>query len=432
MQLVANYVSPIYFVRSVAKRFPYKLSQVSRIFAIVFLCLLLIVAVFADYLSSEKPIYVHYQGKIYYPLFTAQTEFDSLPNPRSGKQTWQTITDADWKHISYQKAVWTFCPFDTKYTGKSKLQKPFSAETILIKTESHHFTHLLGTDIQDIDVLASLIKGARTSLWIGGGSLLLIAFVGLTLGGMAGYFGDTKWQMTRGQQYGIVLGILLGIFYGFYLLRYDISIAFSKENEWKGIAYLILGFFIFMGNIVFFAWLGKKMSFLPFLNQRKAFPLDSIITQITDIQMALPTILIVVSLSLMLPKSILSLIFIIGCSCYMGIARMARSLTSQIRNLPYIEAAEAIGMSQIRILWKHILPNVLPAISSILLLSMADLILLEAAFSFLNIGVPIEVVSWGKILNQARNEPTAWWLSLFPALMIAVTAGSLKILGTQK
>ncbi len=395
----------------------------ARFVATVFLCLLVITALFADFLSSEKPVYIVYNNKSYYPLFASKTACDSLPNTRSGKQTWQSVAEADWKHIPYQKAIWTLCPFDTKYTGKLKLQPPFSHE----KTENQVFTHYFGTDRQDIDVLASIIQGTKTSLSVGIGGLLLMAFLGIGLGGMAGYFGDTKWVLTRGQKYGIFMGIFLGFFYGFYIPRFNIEAAFLSQNVGQAMLYILVGIGILIGTIFLFAWIGKKMGFISFLNQKTAFPIDKFITQLTDIQMALPVILIVIALSLMLPRSLFSLILIIGFSYYMGIARLTRSLASQVRNLPYIEAAEALGLSQIRILTKHILPNVLPPLISILLLSLADLILLEAAFSFINIGLPIETVSWGKILNQARDSPDSWWLSVFPALMIAGTAGSLKI-----
>ncbi len=394
----------------------------------VFLCLLAFTALFADFLCSEKPIYVVYKNKPYYPLFASQTVSDSLPNPRSGKMIWQNIADADWKHIQYEKAIWTLCPFSTKYPGNQKLRKPFSQQ----KIQNQVFTHYLGTDLQDIDVFASMIQGAKTSLSVGLGGLLLLSFLGLSLGGIAGYFGDTKLILARGQQYGLLLGTFMGFFYGFYLFRFDIENAFIAQAYGKGILYLLRSFGIFIAAILCFTWLGKKIGFIPFFAKRKAFAIDNYITQITDIQMSLPIMLLVVSLSLMLPRSIISLILIIGFSNYMGLARMVRSLTQQTRNLPYIEAAQALGLSQIRILWQHILPNILPTIRIIMILSLADLILLEASFSFLNIGLPLDVVSWGKILNQARNSPETWWLFAFPALTIAATAGSLKILGQQK
>lgn len=394
----------------------------------VFLCLLVLTALFADFLCSEKPIYVVYKNKTYYPLFATQTAFDSLPNTRSGKQIWQNIADADWKHIPYEKATWTLCPFDTKYPGKQKLQKPFSKEIVQNQT----FTHYLGTDVQDIDVFASMIQGAKTSLSVGVGGLLLLSFLGLSLGGMAGYFGDTKLIFTRGQQYGLLLGVFMGFFYGFYLFRFDIENAFVSQEIGQGLLYLLRSFSIFIAVILCFTWLGKKIGFIAFFAKRKAFPVDNIITQLTDIQMSLPIMLLVVSLSLMLPRSVISLILIIGFASYMGLARLVRSLTQQIRNLPYIEAAQALGFSQIRILWQHILPNILPTIITVMILNLADLILLEASFSFLNIGLPLDAVSWGKILNQARSNPEAWWLFAFPALTIAATAGALKILGRQR
>lgn len=403
-------------------------SIISRYVAIFFLCLLAFTALFADFLSAEKPIYVVYNHKTYYPLFATQNDFDSLPNTRSGKQIWQNIADADWKHIPYEKAIWTLCPFDTKYPGKRKLQKPFSKEIIQNQT----FIHYFGTDTQDIDVLASMIQGAKTSLSVGLGGLLLLSLIGLSLGGIAGYFGNTKLIFARGQQYGLFLGAFLGLFYGFYLFRFDIENAFTTQQVGQGILYLLRSFAIFFSLILFFAAVGKKMRFIPFLAKRKPIPIDTFITQLTDIQMSLPIMLLVVSLSLMLPRSIISLVLIIGFANYMGLARLVRSLTQQVRNLPYIEAAQALGFSQIRILWQHILPNILPTIITLMILNLADLILLEASFSFLNIGLPLDAVSWGKTLNQARSNPEAWWLFAFPALAIAATAASLKILGRQK
>lgn len=104
----------------------------------------------------------------------------------------------------------------------------------------------------------------------------------------------------------------------------------------------------------------------------------------------------------------------------------------RIRVLPYIEAARATGLSGGQILWRHALPNAGRIIRTAFPLSLSTLIGLETTLSFLGVGLPAEMPSWGRILATARLDPTAWWLIIFPALALASTTLALRQVSKQR
>ena len=85
------------------------------------------------------------------------------------------------------------------------------------------------------------------------------------------------------------------------------------------------------------------------------------------------------------------------------------------RTASYIENAQLLGISGFRLLWRHVLPNILPLISATGLLAVAQAIVLESVCAYLGFGVPPEYVTWGHMLQIGQEEPTAWWLSVLPS-----------------
>lgn len=121
---------------------------------------------------------------------------------------------------------------------------------------------------------------------------------------------------------------------------------------------------------------------------------------------------------------------VIGATGWMGVARLVRAETLSIREMDYILAARGIGCSNARIMFRHIMPNVLSPVLVSATLGIAGAILTESALSFLGIGVQPPTPSWGNILASGKDYiEFAWWLSLFPGLAILVTVLSYNLLG---
>jgi peptide/nickel transport system permease protein len=120
---------------------------------------------------------------------------------------------------------------------------------------------------------------------------------------------------------------------------------------------------------------------------------------------------------------------IIGLTGWVGIARFTRNEFLKIRSLDYVTAALALGVSNRKIMFRHILPNALAPVMVSIVLGVAGAILLESSLSFLGIGVPADTVTWGSILNEARSNTFAWWLAVFPGFAIFITVLAYYLVG---
>jgi peptide/nickel transport system permease protein len=120
---------------------------------------------------------------------------------------------------------------------------------------------------------------------------------------------------------------------------------------------------------------------------------------------------------------------IIGLTSWTEIARFTRAEFLKIRNLEYIQAGQALGYSEARIIFRHALPNgIAPALVAIAF-GIASAILIESGLSFLGIGVPADVVTWGSLVNAGRENFQAWWLVVYPGLAIFITVTIYNLLG---
>lgn len=157
---------------------------------------------------------------------------------------------------------------------------------------------------------------------------------------------------------------------------------------------------------------------------------DSIIMRFTDIMLSFPTFFLILAVIAFLKPSLVNVMIVIGLTGWMGVARLVRAEVMSIKNREYITAAVLQGLSHKRIMFKHILPNVLSPVFVTATLSIAGAILLESSLSFLGLGVQPPTPSWGNILTDGQeNIIHAWWLSLFPGLAIVFTALGYNLLG---
>jgi len=158
--------------------------------------------------------------------------------------------------------------------------------------------------------------------------------------------------------------------------------------------------------------------------------IDGVLMRIVDIMLCFPAFFLILAVITFLEPSIWYIMIVIGLTGWMGVARLVRAETLSIREMDYIQAARCIGCSDMRIIFRHILPNAMSPVLVSATLGVAGAILTESALSFLGIGVQPPTPSWGNILTAGKDYiEFAWWLSFFPGLAILVTVLSYNLLG---
>lgn len=157
---------------------------------------------------------------------------------------------------------------------------------------------------------------------------------------------------------------------------------------------------------------------------------DQLLMRFVDIMLCFPTFFLMLAVIAMLEPSIWYIMIIIGLTGWMGVARLVRAEVLSLRERDFVLAARAIGASDLRIIFRHILPNALSPVIVTATLGVAGAILTESALSFLGIGVQPPVPSWGNMLTAGKDYlEFAWWLSLFPGFAILVTVIAYNLVG---
>lgn len=393
--------------------------------------LLLLMAVFADFWASDLPLYAKLNGKTYYPFFQAD-QTAKLPDPRTGETRLLALSQVDWHQIPTEHQIFTFARYGPHYVGTSALQSPLAPQfyTPLNGNKTAippHLRHRLGTDGSDRDVLAALIHGARNSLSVAVFSLLLLTFLGLGLGAWAAHQFGKQSQIHLLVLLFALLALFPAYFYGFHIRAYTWTFADKLLN---GLSYL-LGLLVFVGIEVLAVALARLIVRLSGLKFSLPFSVDSLLNFVADLKQSIPTLLLITLFSMAMQPGVASLVLMIGLTSYTGLYRFARLELARISQMPYMEAARSGGMGFGRTVFRHMLPNFYPLLLPVVVLGMADLIMLEASLSFLGMGLGIEEVSWGKMLNEARSHYTAWWLVLCPVVCIFLTSSSLYVIGNH-
>ncbi len=147
------------------------------------------------------------------------------------------------------------------------------------------------------------------------------------------------------------------------------------------------------------------------------------IMTLADAQLAFPFILLAIGIIAVLGPSFPTLIAVIGLSGWVSYARILRSQVLSLRSREFVDAIHALGGSVLRIVWKHVLPNVLSSLVVIATLELARAIVLEATLSFLGLGIQPPTPSWGGMVQEGREYlDSAWWISTFPGLFLMATS----------
>ncbi|MDI6755613.1 MAG: ABC transporter permease [Thermodesulfobacteriota bacterium] len=157
---------------------------------------------------------------------------------------------------------------------------------------------------------------------------------------------------------------------------------------------------------------------------------DSIFMRLADVQLAFPFILLAIAIIAVLGPSLQNIIIVMGITGWVIYARVVRAEVLSLKEKEYITAVRALGGSNGRIIFKHLFPNVMPPCIVIVTLEMARMIIMEAALSFLGLGIQPPTPTWGGMLADGRVYlVTSWWLATFPGLVIMFVVLGINLLG---
>ncbi|HUU35004.1 MAG TPA: ABC transporter permease [Vicinamibacterales bacterium] len=158
---------------------------------------------------------------------------------------------------------------------------------------------------------------------------------------------------------------------------------------------------------------------------------DDVMMRLADTQLAFPFILLAIMFLVVLGPGVTNLILVLGIGQWVTYARIVRAETLSLREKEFVEAARALGDSTTMILFRTILPNIVAPLTVMASFNVASVILTEASLSFLGLGVPVAVPTWGSMLAESRDTLLAnkWWLAVFPGLAIMLTVLSFNIMG---
>ena len=422
-------VKNITYQKAVMQRFK---QHKPAMVAVWVLLVLLLIALLAPYLANHRPLYAQYEGSTFFPAFHPNKTYTFQVN---GKTIRLQNDITDWKQIKLNRVIWPIIPYspgknDYTNTGfKSPGDDQFWISPEGGKAEvPTRFRHFLGTNNTGEDVAAGLIHGARISLSIGIISMSIAALLGILFGALAGYFGDRKISINFPGLIALLFGLILGWFYGFSVRGFVLQQAWENSSL-NGLIQTLLSLMIFVGIVLIFYFVLSRIKWLPGFHKNMFLPIDSMISRLIEILQSLPVFILILTIAAVSKPSLTNVMVLIGLTSWSGIARLTRAEFLKVRSLEYVTAAEALGFSQFRIILRHALPNCLaPALVSIAF-GVAAAILVESSLSFLGVGVPANTVTWGSMINEGRQQFSAWWLVVFPGIFIFITVTAYNLIG---
>jgi peptide/nickel transport system permease protein len=159
-------------------------------------------------------------------------------------------------------------------------------------------------------------------------------------------------------------------------------------------------------------------------------PYDATLSRVGDMQQAIPFLVLAIAVAAMLGPGLFNLILVLVITTWVTFFRVVRGEVLSVREEQYVWAARSIGCSNTRIVLRYILPNVAASIIVVATLLVANMIIFEASLSFLGLGVPSDVPTWGRIVSDGREYVSSeWWIALFPGLAILFTVMGINLLG---
>lgn len=300
---------------------------------------------------------------------------------------------------------------------QEKLRPPLSSpktDTLRVEEQPALGIYILGTDDLGRDVFARMLQGAWISLTVGFVAVGIAVGIGILLGGITGYYG---------RQYIQVGHILFWL-----LLVVAITLAFQKI--------VLAATILLIAAIAGLIWKklhDRSMSPLPVYLKWIALPtmqVDTLIMRAVDIMLCFPSFFLILTVVALLPPSIYNIMVIIGLTSWMGTTRFVRAEFLSLREQDFVAAARALGISDARIIFRHIMPNAVAPVLVSATLGIASAMLTEAGLSFLGFGVPPPHATWGNILSDGKAFIfDAPWLTFAPGVVILIVVLAFNLFG---
>lgn len=157
---------------------------------------------------------------------------------------------------------------------------------------------------------------------------------------------------------------------------------------------------------------------------------DSVIGRLMDMQLAFPFILLAIFIVSVMGSSLGNIILVAGITGWVRFARVVRGEILSVKQMEYVEAITALGGSDIRIILRHIYPNIVSPVIVIATLEVAKVVLMEASLSYLGMGTPISVPTWGRMLSESRDfMQRAPWMAVLPGMMVSLLVMGVNLFG---
>ncbi|MBL7789543.1 MAG: ABC transporter permease [Chitinophagales bacterium] len=382
---------------------------------------IMFIGIMADFIANDKPFFCRINGNSYFPILKSYgVALGIAKYPPE-------LSNVNWSEVKYDFVIRTPIPYSPQNLDlKNKDYKsPLDDQDV----ESSRWRHHLGTDNLGRDVLAGMVHGTRTAMLVGIISMSISIIIGIFFGALAGYFGDKGMQMSRGRFWLSIIGFLLGGYYAFGVRGYFLSKALS-EGMGGFLIQLIYSLVILIGIFAIFNGIAILIKRIPFFGKKVNVPVDILVSRLIEVKVSIPTLLLILSIvAVMSRPNILMVMVIIGFTSWTGIAKYTRAELLKVRSLEFIQAAQSLGYSELRTIFKHALPNSLSSVLVAIAFGVAGAILLESSLSFLGIGMRPEDVTWGSMLSSARGYFKAWWLAIIPGFAIFITVTVFNLLG---
>ena len=396
------------------------------LFSLYLLLTLILIARFAPLIANNQPLYAVYKGVTMYPAFEDKKTTVEIKDPKTGEIEKLQFDITDWRKIDLESVIYTPIPYSPSFLDKENNdyvspngKQEFTNHNGELIDSPTRFRHHLGTDGKGADLFSGLIHGTRIALKVGLISMGIASFIGIILGSFAGFFGDRDLKMRRVKYYMTLIGLFFGFFYGFGQRKYAISDGFSQSTS-EGMIEFSISILIILG-ITYIFRLSSRLITNRWLSTEIYVPIDSIVSRGIEILNSIPRLLLIITVTAIMERSLTIIMVIIGITGWTRIARFTRAEFLRIKSLEYVQASKSLGFSSIRTIFKHALPNALAPVFVSIAFGIASAILIESGLSFLGIGVPDDVVTWGSLLNLGRGNIEARWLIIFPGIAIFIT-----------
>jgi peptide/nickel transport system permease protein len=277
--------------------------------------------------------------------------------------------------------------------------------------------YLMGTDDLGRDVFARMLQGAWVSLTVGFVAVGISVLIGIFMGGIAGYFGQHHIKI-----YHIIFTLFL-------ILGTGLVIA-NATFSGTVILLLCLAYIFYSLTARHDVSTEKETPALKAMLHSNALSVDTLIMRIVDIMLCFPSFFLILTVVALLPASIYNIMIVIGLTSWMGTTRFVRAEFLSLREQDFVAAAKALGLSNFRIIFRHIMPNAIAPVLVSATIGIASAILTEAGLSFLGFGVPPPHATWGNILSNGKNFIfDAPWLTFMPGIAILIVVLSFNLFG---